>query len=538
MSYSIYDLNTKIGNLQAAVGVVNNKISSLQVPTSPDILDVINQVFVHDTINPETTTVKYDTLQLSDGASNLSILTSSQLRIDDNLQSTTITPNNISLNAVGDDHETHLDNTQLHILDLATNDEMFIDHNSLILVQPTTTHQTELLGNMLDFQTPENLVSCGHTTYQDGHPGFEAYDLLTGDNSLLGLTHLTITSGSTGEFSSVGYDGVSIVDSSGTVTSTIHPGSIVVTSGVTSNTLDYQQWTGNIQTVNTVANATHYLNFSDSSGTGYGHPQKTTGINCNPSTNTVTATTFSGSLSGNSSSSSSISLTSDNTAGSYFVPFSKTVASNSTLYVDNTTTPLTYNPNTSTLTCSIVSATVTNATNASNVVVTSDNTSGSYYIPFSKLAAGTNPLYVDDFTSPLTYNPNSGLMSALYFLGDDILPTTQNTATFAGSTLSFSGASSGTAVSFRNASVVVTGGSNNLSTLTITNTLVNGTYKIGILNSGSGNLVVGTSLGTNIKTIYSGSFNISSGRYGWLTIDVVVINAVTTYVVNAFQLTN
>jgi len=69
-------------------------------------------------------------------------------------------------------------------------------------------------------------------------------------------------------------------------------------------------------------------------------------------TNTITATTFSGSLSGNASSASSISLTSDDTSGTYYLPFSKTVASNSTLYVDNSTTPLTYNPSTSTLTSS------------------------------------------------------------------------------------------------------------------------------------------------------------------------------------------
>jgi hypothetical protein len=49
-----------------------------------------------------------------------------------------------------------------------------------------------------------------------------------------------------------------------------------------------------ITTQNTNVSAVHYLNFSDSSATGVGTPQKTAGISCIPSSNTITATTFSG----------------------------------------------------------------------------------------------------------------------------------------------------------------------------------------------------------------------------------------------------
>jgi len=146
-----------------------------------------------------------------------------------------------------------------------------------------------------------------------------------------------------------------IRNSNSTTLSTLNGTSLTFTAGATTNTLNAQQWSGNIQTVNTSANLTHYLNFSDSSGTGYGKPQKTSGIFCNPSTNTITATTFSGSLNGNASSSSAVSLTSDDTPGSYFLPFSKTISSNSALFIDNTTTPLTYNPHTSTLSTSNLS---------------------------------------------------------------------------------------------------------------------------------------------------------------------------------------
>ena len=262
-----------------------------------------------------------------------------------------------------------------------------------------------------------------------------------------------------------------------TLSTTITPSLITIADTVNTNTLSATNWSGNYQTVNTTANVTHYLNFSDASGTGYGKSQKTAGISCNPSTNSITATTFNGALSGTS-------------------------------------------------------------TNATNLVITSDNTSGTYYIPFSKLSAGTNPLYVDDTTGPLTYNPSTGVMTALYFSGDDIRPTTQNTATYAGSTLSISGASNGQNVSSRNSSIVISGGSGSINSLTLTNMVVNGTYKVGILNSSGSNLTINTGLGTNIRTLYSGGFNVSNGRYALMTIDVIVINGTTQYIVGATQLTN
>ena len=411
MSYSKYELNSKITYIGAFVSTVGPKLDALQIPPNSSTLSVIDTIIISDATIPT--------------------------------QQTTIGSNLTSFTKVGDTHETHIDNTQVHILDTLTLDEMFIDHNSLILVQPTTTHQTELLGNMLDFQTPENLVSCGHTTYQDGRAGFEAYDLLTGDNNLLTTDTLYLNS---------------------------------VTLGV-NNILDASKWTGNIQTVNTVANLTHYLNFSDSSGTGYGKPQKTAGILCNPSTNTITATTFAGSLSGNSSSSSSVSITSDNTAGTYYPTFVKSLASNSTVYVDNA-------------------------------------------------------------TGPLTYNPSTGVLSALFFSGDIIIPTSQNTATYAGTTISMSGASNGQNVTFRSSSITFTGGSNNVTALTLTGMVVGGRYRLGILNNGTGNLTFQTGLGANIKTDYSSNVQIPTLRYGFMTIDCISINSVTTYCVNVTVLSN
>lgn len=53
------------------------------------------------------------------------------------------------------------------------------------------------------------------------------------------------------------------------------------------------------------------------------------------------------------------------------------------------------------------------ATLASTITVSSDNTSGSYFVPFIKTTAGSDSLYTDDATVPLlTYNPSLGALSS------------------------------------------------------------------------------------------------------------------------------
>lgn len=79
--------------------------------------------------------------------------------------------------------------------------------------------------------------------------------------------------------------------------------------------------------------------------------------------NEITATLFNGDLNGNANTStttSNIVLTSDNNNGSFFIPFSKTAITSNALYIDNSTTPLLYNPSTSTLTCNNINV-ITNA---------------------------------------------------------------------------------------------------------------------------------------------------------------------------------
>jgi len=74
--------------------------------------------------------------------------------------------------------------------------------------------------------------------------------------------------------------------------------------------------------------------------------------------NSVTATTA-----------TKVSLTTDNTSGSYLIPFSKALTTSETLYADNSTTSLTYNPFNSNLACSTFTGNVFgNASTATNAV--------------------------------------------------------------------------------------------------------------------------------------------------------------------------
>jgi hypothetical protein len=388
---------------------------------------------------------------------------------------------------------------------------------------------------------------------------------------------------------------------------------ITITDGTTTNTLTQSDWTGLIKTVNTSANSTHYLNFSDNATTGQGHPQKTAGISCNPSTNTVTATTFvgaltgasslvtttnnntdatnfitfvgnnglaglrvdsvtgpltynpssgtvtasifSGSLSGNATTSSSavgVNLTSDDTSGSYFLPFSKTTtASGNALFIDNSVTPLSYNPSTSRLACTEFSGnllgnatTATNATTSSNIALTSDNTSGGYFIPFSKTTTSSNVLYVDDVSGPLTYNPSTGDMSITSVTAVTLTASTVNAelrsssgttpnATFAGTTLTINCNN----VTLRTNTIIFTGAANTVAILSVSSPRNNGIYYVAIRNNGSLATSFLTGLGANILTKYSATVVVPASSSALMSINIITLNAVQTTIVGIDLLT-
>ena len=170
----------------------------------------------------------------------------------------------------------------------------------------------------------------------------------------------------------------------------------------TINTLNSSSWSGDIASVNTNANLTHYLGFFDSSASGNGKPQKNASLSCNPSTGTITATNFNGSI----SNAAGVSLTSDDSPSTCYIPFTKTTTpTNNDLYIDNTTLPLTYIPNSSTLSASIFNG------SATSVAITDDNSATLNYLTFVG-ASGAGQILRSDITgSPLTYEPSPGRMT-------------------------------------------------------------------------------------------------------------------------------
>ena len=69
---------------------------------------------------------------------------------------------------------------------------------------------------------------------------------------------------------------------------------------------------------------------------------------------------------------------------------------------------------------------------ASNIIVRTDNTAGSFAIPFIKTSAGNDSIFVDDVSTPfMTYNPSNGLLStagltstAIATFNNVVLPST------------------------------------------------------------------------------------------------------------------
>jgi hypothetical protein len=352
--------------------------------------------------------------------------------------------------------------------------------------------------------------------------------------ALLSSSQLTFTDAATTNL-------ISIDDTQILLSSTATPDAIDIKNNVMtltnvsgSNTLTADAWSGNIASVNTGANLTHYLGFFDSSATGSGKPQKTASISCNPALGSITATTFNGSIS-TAATAVGVNLTSDNSAGAYFVPFSKTTtATGNSLFIDNSVTPLSYDPSTSRLACNEFSGDLLgNASSSTFVNTTNDNTNTAYNLVFCNGVSTNASLLIDSVTGPLTYNPSSGTISTTTVMADIQCASTTAAATFAGTTLTFSGSN----FTLRNGNVTFTGTSNTVTTLNLSSNRNNAMYNIGIRNNGSLDTSFLTGLGTNILTTYSSTFLVPAGRSALMRIVVLTLAGVSTSVVSIDLLT-
>ena len=174
-----------------------------------------------------------------------------------------------------------------------------------------------------------------------------------------------------------------------------------------------------------------------------------------------------------------VTLTADNTATTFYIPFTSNAAS-SGLKIDPTTTPLSYVPSTSTLTASVFSGNATTSTTSTNVLLTADNTATTFYIPFTSNAASSS-LRIDPTTTPLSYVPSTSTLTASVFSGNATTSSTSsnsnninlaNDITTATTYIPFSSTATGNSALKSNANLKFNASTSNLSCTTFTGALV------------------------------------------------------------------
>lgn len=318
------------------------------------------------------------------------------------------------------------------------------------------------------------LITDGVTTQNIDHSG-NYIDATGGLSAKYTATECKIQNSS--NYSSITPALITIYDTTTLPTTTqidIYADQIVLGNPSPQNFLTTDNWSGKITTQNTVANSTHYLGFFNSSSTSNERPQKNINLSCNPSNGIISATTV------------------------------NATTMNATNFIGS----------------------------ASTVDLGLDNTAGTYFIPFSKTAtASNNILYVDNTIGPLTYNPSVSSLAASVFVGEPQFSSTANSVTYTASTLSFSGGT----FSIRNFNFVLTGTVNTIGALTLTNIRTNAVYCVGILNNGTGNATFNTGLGTNIFTKYSSAVVIPAGGFAVMRIYILGINSVQRTIVDVYN---
>jgi hypothetical protein len=90
--------------------------------------------------------------------------------------------------------------------------------------------------------------------------------------------------------------------------------------------------------------------------------------------------------------------------------------------------------------------------------------------------------------------------------------------------------------SLRIGTCIITGITNTISSLTITNARNNGLYFVAISNNGSGNLTINTGLGANIRTTHSNAITIAFSGSALMTINVITLNSIQTTIVDVKSL--
>ncbi len=167
-------------------------------------------------------------------------------------------------------------------------------------------------------------------------------------------------------------------------------------------------------------NTTSTKNFLTQTGTGV--------VSAAPAWGTIAAgdvPTLNQNTTGTAANATNIGITDDTTTAATMYPLWVT-ANTGNLPAKVSSTKLTFNPSTATLTTTTFSGALsgnattatsaTTATNATNITTTDDTTTAATYYPVIQTAiSGTNPLKTS--STKLTYNPSTGTLSSTTFVG-------------------------------------------------------------------------------------------------------------------------
>jgi hypothetical protein len=181
----------------------------------------------------------------------------------------------------------------------------------------------------------------------------------------------------------------------------------------------------------TSTNSTFYPLFTaTTSGIVTSSKVSTTKLSFNPSTGTLSATKFSGDGSGLTGAGSTVS---DNTTtNATFYPVLTQTTTGTITSSNVSTTKLSFNPSTGTLSATTFSGALTGtASTSTNATVTTSSTNSAFKVPFANTTANTTGNYglLQDTETTFTYNPSTNTLTAGTFSG--ALSGTATTATSA-----------------------------------------------------------------------------------------------------------
>lgn len=203
-------------------------------------------------------------------------------------------------------------------------------------------------------------------------------------------------------------------------------GAKTFSSSIVGNLSGYASTSTSSQVVVGTEDSTHYVVFSPNGnttiGTGLSSSNSATKLGYNPSTNVLTVGSVNGNLSGTATTSRNSNLAEAIHSADHYVVFSliPTSTSGIGLSTSNSTSKLSYNPNSNVLIVGSVTGNVTGnltgtATTAANTSLAAATDNTAHYVVFSRYGINNSPsgigLSTSNSNTKLAYNPSSNVLT-------------------------------------------------------------------------------------------------------------------------------